>query len=58
MISKIVYQDGPTTKVLWGTYTEDDGWLTVETTQGKTFKLNKKYIVAIREGDVNEDEYR
>lgn len=50
--SKLVYQDGNYTKVLYGKIiSEDEIFINFETKDGGKVRINKKHIISIKEED-------
>jgi hypothetical protein len=53
--TKIVYHDDGLVKVLFGDIvSEDDYFISVQTQDGVLFRINKRHVVSIREGDKHE----
>lgn len=55
MTCKLVYSDSGTTKVLEGVIVDDKDstFITIITTQNNKFRINKQFVISIKEGVLN-----
>ena len=54
-VTKLVFKDADNTKVIFGYILENtEQFITIESTRGATFTINKSCIVFIKKGDIND----